>query len=198
MTGADTRPPTPEEQAEQQRINEELAAQARAAAQEKEQRDAQARAAHERILANDPPEKLYSYASRQEQARNYNGALDALRAIVERFPKNEFSPMAVQRMGVIQDKLDQAEFQQQQAVAREEDRSRQDQRFADHKQQQYDMCMSRYQSCTDQLDDLSGLAVDFAKDLFSGGNSNTLRRNQDIQNQQAQCEAIERECKAYR
>jgi len=73
------------------------------------------RAEHQQLLVQAPADKLFTYASRMEQARNFEFALDALRAIVERFPKSSFFNLAAARMPAVQDKLTQEQDEARQA-----------------------------------------------------------------------------------
>jgi outer membrane protein assembly factor BamD (BamD/ComL family) len=158
----------------------------------------------ERLLAQGPPEKLYSLASREEQARNYDGAMDALRAIVENFPKSELFPLAVQRMSVIQDKLDKAEFQQAQQTKQQQQQQnfqlQQNQMLADQKAQNYQVCRSRYDSCKNECDAqsndnlMSGIGSALRGDRMGVFQSQLKVLSHDC----SACDAIERECEAYR
>jgi hypothetical protein len=174
-----------------------------------------AQAEHARFLAKGPPEKLYSYASRREREGDYEGAMEALLAIVENFPKSDFTAMAMKRTGVLQDKIDMQEAREQEAEWQEQEGQRQrreaseyqqqqEQWFADQKRQQYDACRARYDSCLAQSGSLADVGMDFLKDaaaLYGGSynamSSNMGRRVNSIDSQQAQCSAIERECRAY-
>ncbi|MFA9440519.1 hypothetical protein ACDA63_12860 [Uliginosibacterium sp. sgz301328] len=86
---------------------------------------ARAKEEHVRMVAGAPADKLFTYASRQEQARRYDWALDAYRTIVEKFPKSKFFDLAAARMPAVQDKLDrQIEQQKVDAMQAEQDRAR--------------------------------------------------------------------------
>lgn len=89
-------------QARRQEIEAQWVAQARAREEEKV-----LAAAHKKLLGQAASaEKLFTYASQKEQERRYDFALDAYRAIVERFPKSKLMDSAVARMGAVQDKID--------------------------------------------------------------------------------------------
>ncbi|MBO9512654.1 MAG: hypothetical protein J7549_00945 [Variovorax sp.] len=180
---------------------------------------ARARDEHAQLLAKGTPEKLFTYASRMEQARNYAWSLDALRAILERFPKSRFFELAAQRMPAVQDRLaqeedkqrqneatakraaEQAQVQQRQAAAQQQQRDQLAAQQQAQRQSQYNACMARYESCsTDCLTSGGAALVAGIAGLASPKSVNMAgleQLNQRAQGSCQRCESIKSECGIY-
>ncbi|WP_341675355.1 hypothetical protein [Niveibacterium sp. SC-1] len=199
---------------EQEKRRQEMAREA-----ERRQRE------HEANLQKLNAEKLYTYASKLEQNQDFEGALDAHRALIERFPNHKFASLAVARIPVLQDKLDRrnADLAAQQASAERDTRAaadkaqREEQRQAQLKAEQerqqsaqaqilvqrqaaYDQCKARADECN------RNCAVDGGAALVAGiaGLANPKSVNMDglnqlnarAQNSCARCESMARTCEA--
>lgn len=175
--------------------------------------------AHAALLKSGAADKLFTYGSRQEQEGHYGWALDAYRAIVERFPKSKFFDLAAARMPAVQDKLDrqaekmQAEMEraaQEQArqqveaqrlemqKAENQRRSAEAARLRSQRQVVYDQCLARAEKCLTEcytsggiglVAGLAGLANPKAANL-DGLN----QINQKTQSTCNRCEAVKAEC----
>ena len=180
---------------------------------------ARAKDEHAQLLAKGTPEKLFTYASRMEQARNYAWSLDALRAILERFPKSRFFDLAAQRMPAVQDRLaqeedkqrqndantkrtaEQAQAQQRQAAAQQQQRDQLVAQQQAQRQSQHRACMARYDSCnTDCLTNGGAALVAGIAGLASPKSVNMAglgQLNQRAQGSCQRCESIKNECDTY-
>lgn len=170
-----------------------------------------AQAEHQRLLTQGTADKLYTYASRMEQAQDYANALDALRAIIERFPQSRFFDPAANRLPVVQDKLTQQQYQQYQQE-RQQARDQQQQAMQQHREQaqtqhlaerkkHYAACMADYDSCNTNCLASGGTAL--ALGLAGLANPNAVninglnQINQRTQNNCQRCEALKAQCAAY-
>jgi hypothetical protein len=171
----------------------------------------QARAEHAKFLTQGPPEKLFSHASRKEREGDYEGAMEALLAIVENFPKSDFTNMAMQRTGTLQDKLDAKKQQEQEAKRQaqeaeeqqrvaEERQERQERLFAEQKKQDYQICKNRYDSCMSECDSrlndnlMSGISSALRGDRLGALQSQLTSLGHNC----SACDAMGQECEAYR
>jgi|GEM_PF-6450417 len=199
---------------EQEKRRQELA-------REEERRKREHQANLEKLSA----EKLFTYASKLEQNQDYAGALDAQRAIIERFPNHKFASLAIARLPVLQDKLDRrnAELAADRANAERETRAaadkvqreeqRQAQAKAEQDRQQAAQAQMRaqmqaaYEQCRSQADECNkSCALDGGAALVAGiaGLASPKSVNMDglnqlnarAQNSCSRCEAMARTCEA--
>lgn len=171
-----------------------------------------ARAAHDKLLATAPADKLFTYGSRQEQEHHYAWALDAYRALIERFPRHRLVDAAASRVAAVQDKLDQQgvrnEAAQAQAAAATQraaidaQRLQMEQQRAEADQQRrqvaYNQCKAAADKCTtDCLTSAGAGVVGGIAGLVNRNsvNANGLQAlNQRAQDTCSRCESMSNQC----
>ncbi|WP_199031084.1 hypothetical protein [Ralstonia sp. ASV6] len=175
-----------------------------------------AAAAHTKFIATAQADKLFTYGSRQEQEHHYDRALDAYRAIIERFPKSRLIESAASRMAAVQDKVDaqgaradaaQAQAQAQAAAATQRaniDAQRlqmEQQRQEADKQRRlvaYNQCKASADKCTtDCLTTAGAGVIGGIAGLMNRNavNTNGLQTiNQRAQDTCSRCESMSNQC----
>ncbi|MCY1163267.1 hypothetical protein D9M73_31090 [compost metagenome] len=167
---------------------------------------------HAALIKSGAADKLFTYGSRQEQDKRYDWALDAYRAIVERFPQSKFFDLAAARMPAVQDKLDRQQEQMAAGQARQQAdaqrlqlqqaegqrRDAEAARLLSQRQVAYDQCLARADQCKTECNTTAGAGL--LAGLAGLANPKSINMNglnqinQKAQNTCNRCDSIAAEC----